>query len=208
MSPAKLSWIESIQAFFVQSIAVLIGPLYDAGHLRSLVVVGSTLVVFSTLMISFGTQYRQIQLSQAFCVGLGTSCHYIPCVAILLQYFSTKHSLVTGIAASGSSLGGLIYPIVFRQLKPRVGFAWTTRGLSLIALVTLLIPISALRDRRVLRQRRSMVDSSALRDAPYLIFSAAMYFVDTGFSVQSSASNHTQSKFRRLIQVLPSISSL
>lgn len=132
-------------------------------------------------MLSLCTHYWQILLAQAFCVGLGAGCLYIPSVALLPQYFSTKRSLVTGIAASGSSLGGVIYPIVFRQLLSIIGFGWATRVLAFIALATLLIPVCVMRDRGIPKQRRAVVDPSAFRDMPYLLFSAAMFFVDMGF---------------------------
>ena len=181
MSPAKISWIGSIQAFLVQFIGAATGPLYDAGLFKALVVTGSVLVSFGTLMTSLCTHYWQILLAQAFCVGLGAGCLYIPSVALLPQYFTTKRTLVTGIAASGSSLGGVIYPIVFRQLLSRVGFGWATRVLGFIAFATLLVPVLVMRDRGISKQRRAVIDPAAFKDVPFLLFSVAMFFVNTGF---------------------------
>ena len=132
-------------------------------------------------MTSLCTQYWQILLAQAFCVGLGTGCLYVPSVALLPQYFTTKRTLVTGIAASGSSLGGVVYPIVFRQLQPQIGFGWTTRVLALISFATLLGPICVMRDRGIPKQRRAMIDPAAFRDPPYLLFCTALFFADAGF---------------------------
>ncbi|KAL8948323.1 MAG: hypothetical protein Q9222_005484 [Ikaeria aurantiellina] len=181
ISPSDISWIGSIQAFLVQFVGALTGPLYDAGYFRALVITGSLLVVFGTLMISLCTHYWHFLLAQAFCVGLGAGLLYIPSVALLPQYFSTKRSLVTGIAASGSSLGGVIYPILLRQLEPRVGFGWATRVMGVLAFVTLLVPVLIMRDRGIPKRRRKLIDSTAFRDAPYLLFSMAMFFADTGF---------------------------
>lgn len=45
-------------------------------------------------------------LAQGFCIGLGGGMLFVPSVAILPTYFSTKIGLAIGLAAAGSSMGG------------------------------------------------------------------------------------------------------
>ena len=104
-SSSNISWIGSVQAFFLIFIGPLTGPIYDAGYFRVLITVGSFLVVFGHMMLSLCTEYYQIFLAQAVCIGLGAGCLFIPSVAILSQYWSTKLATATGLAAAGSSLG-------------------------------------------------------------------------------------------------------
>lgn len=86
-------------------------------------------------------------LAQGFCIGLGGGMLFVPSVAILPTYFSTKIGLAIGLAAAGSSMGGkfkalacksnanansligIIYPIVFYRLLPQIGFGWSVRVL-------------------------------------------------------------------------------
>lgn len=132
-------------------------------------------------MTSLSSEYWQVILAQAICVGLGNGCLYIPSVAILPQYFTTKKALATGLAASGSSLGGVIYPIVFRQLQPKVGFGWATRTLGFISLATCLFSLSIMHVRQMPKQRRSLVELAAFKEAPYAVFCIAMFFGYVGF---------------------------
>ena len=104
-SPSNISWIGSIQGFLLLVVGVATGPLFDAGYFRSLLFTGSFLVVFGMMMTSISTQYFEVMLAQAICVGIGCGCLFVPSVAIIPTYFSTKKALATGIAASGSSLG-------------------------------------------------------------------------------------------------------
>lgn len=104
-SASNISWIGGIQAFLLLVIGVATGPIYDAGYFRTLVFVGSFFTVFGMMMLSLCDAYWQVVLAQALCVGLGSGCLYIPSVAIVSTYFTTKKSFATGIAASGSSLG-------------------------------------------------------------------------------------------------------
>lgn len=63
------------------------------------------MVVFGMMMTSISTSYWQIVLAQAMCMGIGLGCLFVPSVAIVSTYFSTRKAFATGIAASGSSLG-------------------------------------------------------------------------------------------------------
>ena len=46
-----------MQAFLMIGLGILAGPLYDHGYLRSLVLVGSLLVVFGMLMTGLCSLY-------------------------------------------------------------------------------------------------------------------------------------------------------
>lgn len=175
-SPSNISWIGSIQSFLLLVIGVFTGPLYDAGYLRALIITGSSLIVFGFMMTSLCSQYWQVILAQAVCIGLGQGCLFIPSVAIIPQHFTTKKAFAIGLASSGSSLGGVIYPIVFSQLQPRIGFGWATRVLGLISLATCLVSISVMRVRQMPKQRRSLVELAAFNEVPYSIFCLAMFF--------------------------------
>lgn len=180
-SPSNISWIGSIQAFLLLLVGVVTGPLYDAGYFRALVITGSFLVVLGLMMTSVCTHYWQIMLAQGVCIGLGQGLISVPAVAILPQYFAKRKALAVGVAVSGSSLGGVIQPVVFRRLEPRIGFPWTTRVLGFIALATCLFSISVMRIRQMPRQKRSLIDSTAFKEAPYSLFCIAMFFGYVGF---------------------------
>lgn len=112
-SSSDISWIGSVQAFLLIFIGPLTGPLYDAGYFRVLVLVGSFLIVFGQMMLSLCHSFWQVFLAQAICVGIGAGCLFVPSVAILSTYFNTKLATATGLAASGSSLGTLMFSLSF-----------------------------------------------------------------------------------------------
>lgn len=112
----------SIQAFLLVVIGVVTGPIFDQGYLQPLLWVGSFLTVFSLMMTSICTKYWQLILAQGVCVGLGSGCLFVPSIAVVATYFTTKRAFATGIAVGGSSIGGIIFPIMFRRLQPVIGF--------------------------------------------------------------------------------------
>lgn len=105
-SPSNISWIGSIQGTMLLVVGGFVtGPIFDAGHLRSMVVVGSFSAVFGMMMTSISTKYWQIIICQGLIVGFGAGCMVLPAVAVMPQYFTTRRAFATGIAATGSSMG-------------------------------------------------------------------------------------------------------
>lgn len=182
-SSSDIAWIGSIQAFMVLFTGIFVGPIYDRGYLRALLVTGSFGVVFGHMMLSICKTYWQVLLAQGFCVGIGAGCLFTPCVSILPMYFNTRIGLAIGVASSGSSLGGVIYPIVLYRLVDRIGFGWSVRVMGFIALGTLLIPISVMRMRFRVTKPRAVVDWSAFTDFPFMLFTVATLIGFIGLNV-------------------------
>ena len=82
-----------------------------------------------------------------------------------------------------SSSGGVIYPIIFTQLQPKVGFGWTTRIIALITTVTLMLPLIVTKMHRSTSEHHGVLDMSAWRELPYLLLAVAVFFGFVGFYV-------------------------
>ncbi|KAL4963503.1 major facilitator superfamily protein [Aspergillus stella-maris] len=176
-SSSTISWIGSVQSFLIMFLGVLTGPLYDAGWMLPLLYTGSFLVVFGHMMLSICQTFWQVLLAQSFCVGIGAGLLFVPSIAILSTYFTSKLPFAIGIAASGSSVGGVIYPILIRHLQSQIGFPWSVRIAGFLSLFGLSISSLVLRPRILPPTRRNLVDWSALSEPPYALFNAGMFLV-------------------------------
>lgn len=128
-SPTAISWIGSIQLCFCPLLGCISGPLFDAGYLKHLIVVGGSLYVFCMMMTSIATEYWQILLAHGIGVGLGMGLIFSPSVGTLSHHFakSRYRTLAYGCQASGSAVAGVVVPIMLRFLFPAVGFGWGMR---------------------------------------------------------------------------------
>ncbi|KAF2426260.1 MFS general substrate transporter [Tothia fuscella] len=169
-TPSAISWIGSIQSFLLMTVGAATGPVYDAGYFRELLWGGSFFLVFGHMMLSLCTKYWQVLLAQAFCIGGGAGALFVPGVAIISTYFNTRLAIATGLAASGSSLGGVLYPIVLHKLIPQVGFGWAVRIIGFIALATLLIPNLCMKVRVLPAAKRPLIDWTAFRSWDFMLF--------------------------------------
>jgi MFS family permease len=172
---SNIAWIGSIQGFLLLFFSVFAGPAYDKGYFYPLIYTGSFMIVFGYMMTSLCTEYYQIILAQGVCIGIGNGLIFIPSIAILSQYFTTKLPQVNGMAACGGSVGGILYPIVLKVLIPAVGFGWSTRILGFITLCTSLLAISILRLRQKPTAIRAFIQLSAFKEPKYVLYCAASF---------------------------------
>lgn len=180
-TPFQISTIGSLQSFLLVFLGFLAGPIYDAGYFRPLLGAGSLLIFVGTIAQSFCTEFWQLLLAEGLCIGIGCGCLGILSVAVPAVWFSTRLPLANGIAASGSGLGGAIFPILIRNILPQVGFGWTVRAIALVVLLTLGAANLILRVPQTgPRKVRQLVDRASLTDWPYVLFVLGCFTVFLG----------------------------
>ncbi|KAK7453405.1 hypothetical protein VKT23_011670 [Stygiomarasmius scandens] len=116
---STISWIGSLQLWVFFFSGSAIGYLFDLYGPTVLMACGTVCFVLSAVLTSISTHYYHYILSQGILFGVG--------VGLL--------ATALGIAAGGSSLGGVLYPLLLRSLFEHVGFGWTMRIIALISLV-------------------------------------------------------------------------
>ncbi|KAM3075713.1 hypothetical protein ACMFMG_007844 [Clarireedia jacksonii] len=179
-TPSEIAWIGTTQGFLLVLVGVFTGSLHDKGHFRSLVLIGSFMIVFGLMMLSLTNHYWQVFLAQGLCIGLGSACVFLPSLSVVATYFSTKRGYAIGVVVSGGQLGGVIYPIMFRQLLPRLGFGWTTRVMGFMALGLLAISNAIMKPRVSPKTKGSLIDITAFKDMRYLVFTLGLFFTFIG----------------------------
>lgn len=181
MSPSAIAWIGSLQSALLMLVGVISGPLFDAGYFFSLLGFGAFMLTFGLMMTSIASKFWQLILAQGFCVGLAAGCLFVPSVAILPQYFRKRRGLANGIAATGSSVGAVVCPIIFDQVLSKSDFAWATRALGFLALGTCAISLSVMRMRFKPKERRKLIQLSAFKEPTYVVLCFGMFVGFLGF---------------------------
>ncbi|KIW90984.1 uncharacterized protein Z519_08767 [Cladophialophora bantiana CBS 173.52] len=176
--PSDISWIGSVQVFLLFFVGVYAGRATDAGYFRHIFLSGVILQLMGTFLTSLCTDYWEIFLAQAICVGLGHGFVFSPAMSVLSSYFSTKRALAVGLAAVGGATGGIVYPAVANQLlyHSDIGFPWTIRIVGFIMLGTHMPSLLFFRPRLPPRKAGKLIEWAALRELPYTSFAAAFFF--------------------------------
>lgn len=100
---------------------------------------GTIFHVFGLMMTSLSTQYYQFILAQGICSALGASAVFYSAMSSVGTWFFKNRATAFGVMASGSSLGGVIFPIMVTKLIPKIGFPWTMRSVAFTILGMLII---------------------------------------------------------------------
>ncbi|KAJ5754041.1 MFS monocarboxylate transporter [Penicillium nucicola] len=140
-SESSIAWIGSLQAFFMFSGGLISGPMMDRYGPTPILIPCSTLFIASVMLTSLCTNYYQFLLAQGVLGGLTNGLTYTPAVTAINQYFFQKRPLAMGIASSGSSLAGVIFPIALNRMlhNSPLGFGWSVRCLGFLMLALSLI---------------------------------------------------------------------
>lgn len=176
-SASTISWIGAVQNFLTFFVGAFTGRLLDAGLYVPTLIVGGTIQILGIFMMSLSTKYWQLMVTQGIMTGLGGGIFFTPSLSLTGTYFSKKRALALGIATTGNSAGGMIYPVLVQQLLPKIGFAWTTRVLGFFNLGLLAIVLVFMRPRLPPRKSGPFVDFSAFKEPTYALFVAGLFFV-------------------------------
>lgn len=129
-------------------------------------------------MLSLCTTYYQIFLAQGVGLGIAFGLLFNLAVSVPTHWFQKRRATALGIQAAGSSVGGVIFPILIRRLLPEIGYGWTMRligfgciiflGASYFVMKTRLPPIQDIHNGGW--KKVSWFDPSAFKEWSYTCF--------------------------------------
>ncbi|KAI4263074.1 MAG: hypothetical protein L6R42_001768 [Xanthoria sp. 1 TBL-2021] len=186
-SPSTVGWIFSIYVFLAFGCGLQIGPIFDRKGSRWLVFAGSVCLVVGMIGVSESTKFWHFILTFSILGGVGTSLIFTPAVGAIAHFFSRRRGAATGLAATGGSFGGIIFPLALEALFPKVGFAWSVRLLALIFLVLLIIANLLIRARLPPKVGGNVwPDFRIFGDVTFALTTAGVFFIEWGLFVPLS----------------------
>jgi MFS family permease len=129
------------------------GRLFDCYGPRWLLIIGTVTYVFGLMMTSLATEYYQFFLALGVLSAIGSSAVFNACMASVVSWFFRHRAAAFGIMVSGSSLGGVVLPIMMEKMIAEVGFPWTMRAVAFLFLFLLGIACLTVKSRLPPRPR-------------------------------------------------------
>jgi len=163
------------------------------------ILLGSFLHVFGLMMTSISKEYYQFFLAQSVCSGLGCCFLFYPgkfaspqlrescltfasVIAACGTWFLRHRALAFGIMVAGSSIGGVVLPIMVQKLIPKIGFGWTMRAVAFMFLGLLIIANLTIKSRLPPARRpfKAMELVEPFTERPFLLLALAAFFIYIG----------------------------
>ncbi|KAJ3557220.1 hypothetical protein NM688_g1589 [Phlebia brevispora] len=146
-SASAIAWIGSTQYALTFMPGLISGRLFDLGYTKQTLMIASALMTICNFLVAECKSYYQVFLSQGLLLGITAGLMYVPRIVIATHWFNRKRPVVQAIISMGSAVGGMIYPIMFRQLEPKIGFRWTMRTFAFLNTGLCLFGIFSLKTR-------------------------------------------------------------
>jgi MFS family permease len=179
-----LGWIGAVNVFLNLFLGVQIGPLFDRYGPRWLILSGSVIYVTSLLLLAQCKVYWHFMLvygimggsSSAFLTTTALSviahCNVPHCVVlevglIYMIGFEKKRGMASGITFVGSSVGGIVFPLVLKTILTKLSWAWAIRVLALMVGMLMIVGNVCIKGRLPPRKNSGAVDLRCFTDARF-----------------------------------------
>ncbi|KAK6064529.1 major facilitator superfamily transporter [Seiridium cupressi] len=133
-----VGWITGVFTALALFLGIQIGPMLDTYGPKALGMAGSAIYIPVFFVLAECREYWHFMLVLGVWGACGAAIISIVGVAAVGKSFVRRRGLALGIALCGSSVGGVVMPLMLRSLLPRLGWTWSIRVLAfVIAAVTI-----------------------------------------------------------------------
>lgn len=131
---SKLSIIGACQASIIYFFTALMPPMVHAFGNRTILIVGGILdiVAFFGLSTTKPGELWKCYFFQGVMWSIGAACQFTSIMFAPIEWFKKGRALALGLSTCGVSLGGMIWPVIFKNMIDKYGFGWTTRTIAFV----------------------------------------------------------------------------
>ena len=207
-SPSSVGWIFGLYVFLSFFCGVQIGPIFDAKGPRWIVALGTIFLLAGMLGTAFSTgqfspfhvlcgflfadQFSTLEfwhfiVTFSILCGIGTSLIFTPAIASIAHFFHARRATATGLAATGGSVGGIVFPLMLQALLPSIGFRYTILIMAIMVFFLLLLANILIRSRLPPRHGGSVLpDFRIFKDIVFTLTTLGVFFTEWGLFVPLS----------------------
>jgi MFS family permease len=137
--------------------------------------------VFSLMMTSICKEYWQFILAQGILLGSCIGLLVFPATSAVSQYFHKKRGMALGLVIAGSSIGGVVFPIVTSKMlnDSSIGYGWSIRILAFIMAPLLAFSCVTVKARLPPRKTTFFIPR-AFKNVEFSALVLAMFFMLVG----------------------------
>ncbi|KAL0145085.1 major facilitator superfamily domain-containing protein [Mucor lusitanicus] len=172
----QLSFVGTLTLFCLHALSPVVRIAISKFGVRPAIILGTVLISLSMELAVLATQIWHLYLTQGVLFGIALS--------IAPQWFTKRRGLALGIIASGSGMGGLVFPLIVTPLNRNMGPAWTYRILGCICLLMNTIACIFIKERvRYSTDKKKILNIQVLNNNNFLLFCIAADLIMFGYFV-------------------------
>ncbi|KAJ2657206.1 hypothetical protein IWW48_004622 [Coemansia sp. RSA 1200] len=173
---ALISWIGTVQFLIMCVGGVFSGFLCERFDTRVLNAIGAVIMGVAFIAGSYCKTVGMLMVTQGFIYGFGASFPFIAGTSIPSQWFTKYRGFATGLALSGSGVGGMWMTSATQSLIDSLGRPWAMRVTGIVAMVAVFAVSPWMRVRLVPSKSEKLIDWTLLKDVRFRVFITALMF--------------------------------
>ncbi|KAK6205059.1 monocarboxylate permease [Scheffersomyces amazonensis] len=146
LKASSIAWIFSIYLSLAYATGLFVGPLFDRHGPLPLLVSSACLIFIGLMFTAISTKVYQF-ICSFILLGIGNGLGMTPLIGVISHWFKKKRGNCTGMATSGGSVGGLVFPLMLRHSYTTYGFAWAIRIFAFTCLGFMILSIILVKGR-------------------------------------------------------------
>lgn len=131
-SSRDVGWITGAFTALAFILGIQVGPLFDAYGPQYLGPVGCLIYIPMFFVLAECHAYWHFMLVLGIWGGVGAAVISMVGVGVISKWFTRRRGMAMGLALCGSSVGGVVMPLMLRKLLPTVGWAWSVRSIAFL----------------------------------------------------------------------------
>lgn len=108
-----------------------------------------------------------------------------PCVlAAPAQWFVRRRGMASGIAISGSGIGGLVFSVLIEKMNASIGYRWCLRVLGIVVFCSMMTTGILIRQFNVSGKKAvsvSMADAQTMKQPAFIIMVSGVLLTSFGY---------------------------
>lgn len=168
-----IALIGSLQPAIIYLTSIPVIGIINSIGVNKTLLIGTTIITIALILLSFCKSIWEFYLVQGVLFGFGAGIMFFTAMAIPSEWFKRRRATAVGMAASGSSIGGLVWPIALRKLVEKFGFAWGNRILAFVFLPLLLFSSFAVTNRLPIEKQQFWPDWRVCKDWRFMLICVA-----------------------------------
>lgn len=134
----QIGWVTGVYTALALFLGIQIGPVFDAFGSQLLGPLGCAIYIPVFFVMAECTQYWHFMLTLGIWGGFGAAIISTIGVSAIGKWFVRRRGLAMGVALCGSSIGGIVMPLMLRNLLPTMGWKWSIRALGFLVAAVLI----------------------------------------------------------------------
>ncbi|KAM0237004.1 hypothetical protein ACHAP5_009200, partial [Fusarium lateritium] len=183
---SQVGWISGTYLFLSLIFNFQIGSILDRYGPQILSPIAAAFSTINFLLLAECKEYWHFILCLGLFGSIGSSIGAVTAIGVVGKLFTRRRGLAMGIAVMGTSLGGIIYPMMLRATFGKLGWTWSMRLVALaIACLTSLGVLCFLPFRRLTERKHNIqqpqgfgLDLSAFKSLKFVITALGICMVE------------------------------